>query len=44
MSSDHIQVDMTNPFNKRVVFVFNTQTRLTRLTRLANKFISYCKK
>ena len=38
MGSGHIRVDMTNQFNKRVVFVFNMQTRLTRL---AYKIINY---
>ena len=41
MGSDHIQVDMANPFNKRVVFVFSMQTYLTRLTHLAYKVVSY---
>ena len=41
MSSGHIQVDTANPFNKRVVFVFNMWTCLTCLTRLAYKVINY---
>ena len=32
------ELDTTNPFNKWVVFVFNMQTRLTRL---AYKIINY---
>ena len=38
MSLVHIQVDMANLFNKRVVFVFNIWTRLTHL---AYKIIRY---
>ena len=38
MSSGDIRVDMADPFNKWVVFVFNMQTRLTRL---AYKIINY---
>ena len=37
----HIWVDTVNPFKKRVVFVFNLRTYLTRFTRLAYKIISY---
>jgi len=41
MGSGHIRVDMANPFNKQVMFVFNMQTRLTCLTCLTYKIISY---
>ena len=38
MGSGHIQVDTADLFNKRVMFVFNMRTCLTRLTY---KIISY---
>ena len=38
MGLTHIRVDMVNLFNKRVVFLFNMRTCLTRL---AYKIISY---
>ena len=38
MDLGHIRIDTTNPFNKRVVFVFNMRTHLTHL---AYKIISY---
>ena len=41
MSSGYIRVDTVNPFNKQVVFMFNIQPRLTYLTRLTYKIISY---
>ena len=41
MDFDHIQIDMINPFNKRIVFVFNMKICLTHLTRLTYKVISY---
>ena len=41
MDSGHIRIDMVNPFNKRVMFMFNMRTRLTCLIRLAYKIISY---
>ena len=41
MGWGHIQVDTANPFNKWVGFVFRMRTRLTHLTRLAYKVISY---
>ena len=41
MGSGHIRADMANLFNKRVMFVFNMRTCLTRLTRLAYKVIIY---
>ena len=42
MGSGHIRVDTADLFNKRVMLVFNMRTRLTRLTRLAYKCISFC--
>ena len=38
MGSNYIGVNMANPFNKWVIFMFNMQTRQTRL---AYKVISY---
>ena len=38
MGSSHIRVDMANPFNKQVVFVFNIQICLIFL---ASKIINY---
>ena len=42
MSSGDIRVDMADPFNKWVVFVFNIQTRLTRLAYKGTSFCYYC--
>ena len=41
MGLGYIRIDTVNSFNKRVVFVFSMWTRLTHLTRLAYKIISY---
>ena len=41
MGSDYIWVDTVNSFNKQDGFVFSMRIRLTRLTRLAYKVISY---
>ena len=34
-------LDTANPFNKRIMFVFNIKTRLSRLSLLAYKVINY---
>ena len=41
MGSGHIWVDTANLFTKQVMFMFNMRTRLTCLTRIAYKIISY---
>ena len=42
MSSGDIWVDTADPFNKRVVFVFNMQTYLTCLAYKGISFCFYC--
>ena len=42
MSSGDIRVDIADPFNKWVVFVFNMQTCLTCLAYKGTSFCFYC--